>query len=151
VGARSSRSRAAKCPSLHRLDRAPLTTENRNLKAKLCHMELHTQDAIAFAGGMPRQTRNVLDKILQRRTRTKHAGSGTLGRTVTTRHDDEPVRPEARLIFRAHRRRGICTSGTNSHLRHPPEQTIPPAIALITDFSRGVTRYHAPPGCPAAG
>jgi hypothetical protein len=24
-------------------------------------------------------------------------------------------------------------------------------FALITDFSRGVTRYHAPPGYPVAG
>jgi hypothetical protein len=42
---------AAKRSSLRRLDRAPaLTTENRNLKAKLRYMELHYQDAIAKAG-----------------------------------------------------------------------------------------------------
>jgi hypothetical protein len=60
----SSRLRAAKRPSLHRLDRAPaLTTENRNLKAKLRHMELHYQDAIAKGGQIWQRRTNVWREV----------------------------------------------------------------------------------------
>jgi hypothetical protein len=62
-------------------------------------MELHYQDAIALADGMPRPTRMALDKVLHpdtrkqrpRGTSTKRARDGTPGRTVMTRREDEPI------------------------------------------------------------
>jgi hypothetical protein len=42
-----------------------LTTANRNLRMKLAQREQHYQDAIAHAGGMPRETRTAFDKLFQ--------------------------------------------------------------------------------------